>query len=180
MAETYHATATNVTFASNKSMLSLFYASGGTKVVRVYRVWLLNNSLTAVTGVLTTFELRLVSGRTAAGTAVPVVKHDSSNADLESTLYVETGASLTDTTNGLLRRIVWSNDEPSVSAASMDEWELLVPLNLVWDSGYGDNNVQPITLRPGSPTHAGFHVKHAGTTTVGAVDIDLEFTVSST
>lgn len=175
MAATYHATTTNTNYAAGKSMLSIFLDTGTTNIVKVYRVWILNNGTVAVTGVLTTFDLRLVSARGAAGTAISVVKHDSLNNDLPTTIYVETNASLTD--GSLLRRILYSNDEPAVAGNTMDEWELVVPLMLVWDSGYGDANIQPLTLRAGSSTHNGFHVKHSGTTTVGSVDIDMEFTI---
>jgi hypothetical protein len=46
-----------------------------------------------------------------------------------------------------LRRTIWSSDEAAASSATSDELECFVPLNILFDAGYGDTNVQPLTLR---------------------------------
>jgi hypothetical protein len=48
MADTFTAAATGATFASNKSMLGLFNGAGSGRVLRVYRIWCLNNQTSAV------------------------------------------------------------------------------------------------------------------------------------
>jgi hypothetical protein len=141
------------TFGNAKHMASLFNGAGSGRVLRVYRIWILNNQTVAVTGVLTTFSLRRSSAQ-SGGTAVSPVKHDSTN-----------------TADADLRRFMWSNDEPAVSSATSDELENLVPLNCVWDST-GDDRIQPITLRPGE----GVTLQHTGSSTVGVCDIFFEFT----
>jgi hypothetical protein len=73
-----------------------------------------------------------------------------------------------------LRRIFWSSDEPSISTATSDELECYVPLNIIWDAGYGDSGVQRLTLR----TDQGAVVYN----TVGAsgiLDTWIEFTHTS-
>lgn len=173
MAQTYTAGYAGITFAANKSMLSIFNGSGSGRVVRVYRIWVLNNQTAAVTGVLTTFRIERTSAQ-SGGTAITPVKHDTTNETLPSQIVVATGATIT--AAGTLRTFVWSNDEPAVGTGTWDEFETMIPLCCVWDSGYGDSNVQPITLREGE----GLSVTHTGSTTVGNVDIWMEFTVSTT
>jgi hypothetical protein len=49
----------------------------------------------------------------------------------------------------------------------------LVPLNYIWDAGYGDANVQPLTLREGE----GISVKCETSTTAGYLDVAFEVTL---
>lgn len=169
MAETYTLASTGVAYASGKSMLAIFNGAATAVVLRVYRAWVLNNGTASVTGVLTTFQLHITSAQ-SVGSAVTPVKHDSTNAAIDAAVLAATGGTVTDAS--LLRQFLFSNDEPAVSAATMDEWELLIPLNNVWDSGYGDSNVQPITLRASQ----GFNIRHSGSSAVGSCDLFLEFT----
>jgi hypothetical protein len=71
----------------------------------------------------------------------------------------------------VLRRYVWSSDEPAVSGATVDELECLVPLNVLWDAGYGDGNVQPLTLRQNEMLCI-----YNTTGAAGIADIWIEFT----
>jgi len=170
MLETYTIPATAIAYASGKSMLGIFNAAASVKMIKVWRIWVLNNGTAAVTGVLTTFQLQLSTAQ-SAGSAITPVKHDSANAAIDANVAIASGATVTD--GNLLRQILYSNDEAIASGATQDEWELLVPLNCVWDSGYGDSNIQPITLRS---SDQGFHVKHSGTSAVGSCDIFAEIT----
>jgi hypothetical protein len=169
MANTWRSVALAVTFASGKSMLDIFQDSGGSRVYRVRRAYQFNNGVTAVTGVLT--QMRITRITTASGGAgVTPVAHDTNNSALASNLTSGTGRTVT--TTAVFRQYLWSNDEPTVSAASMDEWELFVPFAEVWNAGYGDANVQPITCRAAQ----GFQIRHEGTTAVGSNDFEIEFT----
>jgi hypothetical protein len=172
MAKTYTASAIGVTFASNKSLLGLLNAHA-TRKVKIYRAWTLNNQTSAVTGVLTSMSLRMLSNLTA-GTAVTPVAHDTGNigVDLTSVTCVS-GGTATQTAGNALRVWMWSGDEPSVSSATNDEFQCLVPLNCIWDST-GDSNIEPITLN----TNEGVHIVQPGANAVGIVDVFLEFTVS--
>ena len=174
MAETHTLAAIGATFANNKSMCALFNGSGSGRVLRVYRVWVLNNQTAGVTGVLTTWTLRR-SSATSGGTAIVPTKHDTASATLPAQVISGTGCTVTLTSDVELRRWVWSNDEPAASTGTSDEFETLIPLNCVWDST-GDANIEPITLREGQ----GISVHHSGSSAVGLADVFVEFTNSAT
>lgn len=172
MAKTYTAAALGVAFASNKSLLGLFNAHA-TRKVRIYRVWVLNNQTAAVTGVMTSMLLRKISAL-SAGTAVAPTAHDSANAtaDLTSVTCV-TGGTFTNTSDVALRQVMWSGDEPSVSSATSDELQCIVPLMCIFDAT-GDTNIEPFTLN----TSEGIHLIQPGANAVGILDVLFEFTVS--
>ena len=172
MAKTYTAAAIGIAFASNKSLLGILNAHA-TRKVKVYRVWVLNNQTAAVTGVLTSISLRKLSALTG-GTAITPVQHDTGNTSVDLTsITCVTGGTATQTGDAALRVIMWSGDEPAVSAATSDELECIVPLMCIWDST-GDSNIEPITLN----TNEGLHVVQPGANAIGISDIFIEFTVS--
>lgn len=174
MAKTYTAYGTGIAFASNKSLLGVFNAHA-TRKVRIYRCWVLNNQTTAVTGVLTSLLLRKVSAL-SAGVAVTPVAHDTGllTPDLTSVTCV-TGGTFTNTADNPFRQIMWSTDEPTVSSASSDELQCIVPLNCIWDAT-GDTNIEPLVLN----TNEGAHILQPGANAVGILDIAIEFTVTVT
>ena len=174
MAQTYTASAIGATFANNKSMLGIFNGSGSGRIVRVYRVWVLNNQTAGVTGVLTTWTLRRSSAQ-SGGTAITATKHDTSSENMPAQVLIATGGTATLTADNALRAWVWSNDEPAVSSGTSDEFETLVPLNCVWDST-GDTTIEPIVLREGQ----GISVHHSGSSAVGVCDVFVEYTLAST
>jgi hypothetical protein len=147
----------------------VFNAAGTAKILRIYRAYHFNNSLTSVTGVLTTLR---VTRTTAAsgGSSVTPVAHDTANAALDANTTGGTGRTVT--ASDVFRQYIYSNDEPTVSGSSMDEWELFVPFAEVWNAGYADANVQPIVCRAGQ----GFQLLHQGSSAVGAADFEIEFT----
>lgn len=159
MAQTYTAAFLAVAFGNNKSMGAIFNGAGSGRVIRVKRIWVLNNQTAAVTGVLTTFALRRSSAQTA-GTAVTPTKHDTASENMPAQVAVATGATVTLTADLALRQWVWSNDEPSASTGTSDEFECLIPLNCVWDAATGDADLEPIVLRAGE----GIDVRHSGST----------------
>ena len=161
------------TFANNKSMGAIFNGVGSGRIVRIQRVWMLNNQTAGVTGVLTSMNIRRTTAQ-SAGTAVVPVKHDTASTTLAAQILVATAATVT-LTGVEMRRWMWSNDEPAVSSGTSDEFETLVPLNLVWDST-GDADIEPIVLREGE----GISVHHPGSTAVGICDIFVEFTSDAT
>lgn len=172
MAKTYTANALGIAFASNKSLLGIFNAHA-TRKVRLYRVWVLNNQTAAVTGVLTTMQLRKISAL-SAGTAVAPAPHDSANVavDLTSVTCV-TGGTFTNTVDNPLRQVMWSGDEPAVSSATSDELQCIVPLMCIFDAT-GDANIEPFVLN----TNEGVHIVQPGANAIGVLDIVFEFTVS--
>lgn len=173
MADTWRSTIQGAAFTSGKSMLDIFQAGTGTRVYRVRRAYQFNNGTIGVTGVLTTMRITRITAA-AAGTAVTPVAHDTNNPALPADLT--SGTNRTITTTDIFRQYLWSNDEPAVSAATQDEWELLVPNAEVWNAGYGDSNVQPIVCRAGQ----GFQILHQGTSGTGSNDFEIEFTNEAT
>ena len=147
MANTWTAYAAGVAFAVNKNMVAIL--NGGSRVLRLRRLGFLNNQIGAVTGVVCFGEIRrYAAGAGLAGsTPVTPLAHDTNNSALNA-VTVGTGGTPSGTPS-LFRRYIWSSDEPAVSGATVDELECLVPLNVVWDAGYGDAEVQPLTIRPG-------------------------------
>ncbi len=169
MANTWRATAQAVAFASGKSMIDLFNGGAATRVLRVARMYQFNNGVTAVTGVLTEMRVNRITA-SSAGTSVTPVAHDTNNSALEAAATAGTGR--TTTVGSLLRKYLWSNDEPAVSAATMDEWELLVPFAEVWNAGYGDTDVQKVVAR----ANQGYEIRQQGASAVGSNDFEIEFT----
>lgn len=169
MAETYRAASGGIAYGNGKDMLNVFNATGSGEIVRVYRAYHFNNGTGAVTGVLTTMQIRRITAA-SAGSAVTPVKHDTNSTNLPAQVTAGTGQTVTG--GDIFRRYVWSNDEPAVSGGTLDEWELLVPFAEVWAAGYGDTNIEPIVCR----ADEGFEVFHSGTSAVGTADMEIEFT----
>lgn len=172
MAETWQINAMAVQPGNGKSMLGILNGAGSGKVVRIYRMWMLNNySGVAYTGVTFNYEIRAITGL-SSGTNVTPVAHDTANAAFSGSVVVQTGGTVSGESATLMRLIGWSGDEPSVAGTSIDEMELLVPLNVMWDTGYGDSSVDPLTLREGE----GVHIKCITNSTVGSLDFMMELT----
>lgn len=170
MANTYVSYFNDIAFAANKSMATIFNSTGSGKVVKIRRILLLNSQINAVSGPLTSIEIRKITS-TSGGSDVTPIKMDSSYSDLNAGILSKTGT--IDTVTDLYKTIVWSCDEPVVGGNTLDEYEMIPALNYVWDVGYGDTNVIPLTLRE----NEGITVKHNGSYAGGAtVDISIEFT----
>lgn len=174
MAETYTAYTAGVTFANGKSFMGIFNGVGSGKVIRLYRMLMLNNQVNAITGDITTFEVWTVSAF-SGGSDMTVTKHDSTNLAINANVLVQYGAT-TFTEVVRLRRFVWQDEEPASDGATGREWECIVPLCEVIRLGYRDPDGSPIVLREGE----GVHLRHMGTMAVGVADVSMEFTQGTT
>lgn len=174
MAQTYRAIAVGATFASNKSMMTIFNGSGSGRIVRVKRIWQLNNQTSGVTGVITTLEVRRISA-SSGGTAITAVKMDTTNESMPAQVTIATGPTDTLTGDNALMRYMWSNDEPASAALTNDETEVIPALACVFDAATGDADIQPIVCREGE----GVCLRHTGSTTVGICDVVFEYTLAS-
>jgi len=150
-------------------------AASASKVIRVYRIWSVNSNRTEVTGAITLMEIQMLVLRFGSGTAVNVTKMDSSAAALDASVYVEydNGANLT--AGNTVRREYQATDELTISGWVTQSLLKFYPLGLIWDAGYGDDNVQPLTLRQDE----GVHVKNTGAATGGVFQFCMEFTQSA-
>jgi hypothetical protein len=170
MANTQTAYFTGVAFAATKNMAAILNTHA-TEKIKILRVGLLNAQTAGVTGVLCAIELRkYTSGTLAAPTAVVPVKHDSTLAAPLSATIGHAGT--IGGTPVTLRRIFWSSDEAAISTGTLDEWETLVPLNIIWDAGYYDASVEPLTLNQNEMIMV-YNVSGAA----GLLDVWIEYTV---
>ena len=174
MAQTYMLTATEIAFALNKCLLGVFNGVGSGRVVRVYRIWTLNNGIELVTGVLTNLEIRRITAGSGGTTIIPA-KHDTNSESFPGQIVVSTN--MIYTVSDMFRRVIWSNDEAigTATVVSIDEMEVFVPLNLLWDVGYADTTVEPIVCREGY----GAALINTGNTAVGVVDVFMEVTLAA-
>jgi hypothetical protein len=175
MAATYSLLATAQAWtASAAYKLSLFNGAGSGVVLRVYRIWLLNAQTAGITGVTGLVELRrLTAGATFTPTGCAVAKHDSNSSDLPAAVIF--GSAGTVTPGATIRRVLWTSDEPAANTAVVaDDLQAMLPLALIWDTGYGDNNVgvEPITLVEGE----GISLYAAAFSAAGNSDYIIEFT----
>jgi hypothetical protein len=173
MAATWRATGGAIAYAATKDMLDVFNATGTARVIRAYRMYWFNNGTTAVTGVITTGQVRRITAA-SAGTAVTPVKHDTSSGALDANTTCGTNRTVTGT--DIFRRFLFVNEEPVVAGTTQANWLTLVPFAEIWNAGYGDTNVEPVTCRAAE----GVHLFHSGSSTVGTADLEIEFTDSAT
>jgi hypothetical protein len=173
MADSWHVTnnAVGVAFASAKHLLDIFNAAASTKTIKVYRIWVYNNYVATVTGVFTALQVKRTS-LSSGGTTLTPLAHNLGQAALNANTTAGTGRTIT--ASSIFRQILWQNDEPTVSTFDMDALLTLVPFCEVWNSGYGDSQVQPLTCRAGFAE--GVTLQQPGSNTVGTCDVEAEFT----
>jgi len=172
MAQTFTLYSNGIAFAATKVMAGVKNLHA-TEIIKIRRVGLLNAQTAAVTGVVCSLDYRKDTNPTWTSpvtTGATIASHDSTNSAPTSYAYGSAGtytaaAALT------LRRTIWSSDEAAASSATSDELECFVPLNILFDAGYGDSNVQPLTLRQ-NDFAAVYNISGAA----GLLDIWTEFT----
>lgn len=170
MANTQTAYFTGVAFAAAKNMAAVLNGHA-TQKIKIRRVGLLNAQTAGVTGVLCAIELRKYTSATlATPTAVVPVKHDSTLA-LPTTATIGHAGTVGGTAE-VLRRIFWSSDEAAISTGTLDEWETLVPLNIIWDAGYYAAGPDPLVLNQNEMISV-YNVSGAA----GLLDTWIEYTV---
>lgn len=175
MAATYTAYAASVTLpttATNTTLLAL-YNLQKTKSIYISRIWMINTGTTVVTGVYQTLTLGKFTIAPATTTAVALVKHDSSSTTLTAgTDYICVTKPTAITIVDILRNWPHDGDEYITNISKMGNLLGLPNFGLLWDSGYGDTNVKPLTLN----YNEGVALNSAGVASgVGTVDVIFEF-----
>ena len=170
--ETWRASYQAVAHAATKYMIDLYNAASSTKYIRVYRIFYFNNHGTAVTATNNVTEIRRITAA-SGGTTITPVAHDPRNTTLNAYTTAGTGRSCTPATVYLFRRVLWDSDELVVTTANRAALEATVPFAELWNAGYADSNIQPITCRAGQDEGVAVY-NTAGT--VGTVDPEMEFT----
>lgn len=185
MANTFTVRTTGVVaFASNKSMIAVVNLASSGVVVRVYRIWAINNQTAAVaTGPLTPVTVsRVTTAQTTqagiTGTALTPVAHDSTNTALTNKVacYTNATTNMSTVANSTYRQIFLTVDEPATTVLTPDEYWCFPMIAEIFNAGYRDSNVEPITLRPGE----GIEVRQPGSNTLGLYQFNVTFTSGAT
>ena len=156
----------SVAFAGTKSMLGLY--NGGSNVLRVYRFCCFNTHTVAVTAALTAMQIRRLTAL-SAGTTVTPVKHDTSSSALSSVTCVHGG---TATGSDIFRRFMWLLEEATTTGVTQANWEVLIPVGILFFPTGGDSNLEPIVCRNTS----GADIYNAGAGAVTTMEFEMTFT----
>ena len=119
-----------------------------TEISKVWRCGVANSQTVAVTGVLCQLEVRkyITNASLTTPTAITPTLHDTADTGFTNAVWAHAGT-IVGTLAGIFRRVFWSSDEAAISTGTLDELETFVPLNTIFDAGYGDTNVKPMTIR---------------------------------
>lgn len=161
---TYYALADAVAFAANKQHLSIFNNAGSNQMIAIKKLFHINLSLTAVTGVAVRFDVKKTTAQ-SVGTAITANSADSTNPAL-SGIQIATGATVTE--GAILYPITTQNDELTAANTAIANY-LMQFGNLALEG----IEQQEYRLRPGE----GMTVKQITNTTVGSFAWLMAFTV---
>lgn len=170
MANTWRTSVQGGTYAINRSMLDVFNA-GAARVVRVYRMLLFNSATTFSIGVLG--DLRIYRTTAASGgTVIVPVAHDTNNTALNGS--ITSGYNRTVTNGDLMRQLLWQGGDPGYGTNDFRTLLTLVPFCEIWNAGFADTNVQPLTCPSG--LSYGYNIWNDATSLSGFADAEIEFT----
>jgi hypothetical protein len=184
MAETWHFCTASVSggFANNglalsgrKSLVDIFNRTGTNKIIRVYRIFAFPNSAGTINQ-LNLFELRRTSDAQGGFSHLIPIARDTNNAALNA--QTTCGFSRTVTGTNVFRRFIKATAGPVVSNGRINEFECVVPFAEIWNTGYQDANVQPITCRAGQGVDI-FSMHSVAGAPANGMDIEFEFTSMS-
>lgn len=163
---TFYAVADAVAFAANKHHIAIMNAAGSGKMVSIRKVFHINLSLAAVTGVAVRFDVKKATA-VSAGTAITPVSCDTDDV-LPAGITVATGATVTE--GALLYPVTTQNDELTAANTAIANY-LMQATNLQPEGA----EIKEFRLRPGE----GFTVKQITSTTVGSFAWLVAFTVDN-
>lgn len=156
-------------FAANKDMGHVHNGASSAKVIRVYRISL---NTPTVLGALNFVQIwQQTTAPTGGATITPLpFKTDNTALDANTTC----GVGRTVTNANMLRSFLHHNSAPAAGSNSgQGQWFTLCPHSIIWEAGYIDTNIQPLTA-PAS-TACGYGVKGI-TSASGSIDTEIEFT----
>jgi len=167
--KTFVVRAINTVIGFNKSMLSLLNGSLSS-FLQLKEVYIINVRTTAITGIISTFELFRITGH-SAGTLLTPLPYDTADS-LDVGVTARTGATIAGE-NVSLARWLWSSDEWVVGGPADLEgrdhaFQNSFPIWLAQRTP----GTKAILLRPGQ----GIHLKHTVNSTAGTFDIVFVFT----
>jgi hypothetical protein len=158
--------AASVAFAATKSMLGIY--NGGSNVLRAYRFCIFNTQTGAVTAALTAMQIRRLTAL-SAGTGVTPVKHDTASSALTSVTSVQGG---TATGSDIFRRFMWLLEEATTTGVTEANWQVLIPVGIIFFPTGGDSNLEPIVCR----NTFGCDIYNSGSGAVSTMEFEITFT----
>ncbi len=179
MAQTYIAATAvgGTTFAANRSLISLFNLNGSSRVIRVYRIQVMNLSIAnvAASNAVPVYIQRISAE--SAGTAITPVSLRSTNEALTTICSVRTNGTTTAVANSIMANFLLTGvDEPAISSITTDELACFPIMSYLWDTGYGDTECDPITLN----ANQGIELRqHITITSPGQYGFYIHFTVAN-
>jgi hypothetical protein len=165
--KTFCILAENIVIGNNKSMVSLLNATGSTVIIKIREINLINTQNTAVTGIVSNFEMRRMTGH-SVGTSLTPNPYDT-NDTLDVNVTARTNATIAGE-GVMLHSYRWSSDEWGVGSHDVESNDhvlvSLIPFYTV------QPYCKPITLR----ANQGIHIKHTVNSTAGQFTIIMTFT----
>lgn len=165
MAATWVAQASTAV-AATSSMLGIL--NGGSNVLRAYRYCIFNTQTAAITAALTTMNIRRLTAL-SAGTTVTPVKHDTNSGALSTVTCTKLGTS---TGSDIFRRFMYLLEEATTVGVTQANWQVLIPVGIVFFPTGGDSNLEPIVCR----NTYGTDIYNAGAGAVGTFEFEITFT----
>lgn len=167
------------THNTSNTYFTLNNASGSGVVLKVYRVWIQPTGTGAVTGTVANLTLERYTGTPGGGltgATATTVKYNTAAATLPAQVTLLNGNTAitgTLTSNGVFRRVFFPTDEVSATSFTWEELMVHRPLNIIWNGGHGEANVEPIIIREAQGLR--MYSNSVGSA-VGTCDIYLEYT----
>lgn len=155
------------TFVATRSALGIY--NGGSNVLRAYRFVILNTQTGAVTAALTTMQIRRLTALTA-GTSVTPVKHDTNSSALDTVTCGGNNSTITAT--DIFRKFMWLLEEATTTGTTQANWQVLIPVGIVFFPTGGDSNLEPIVCRNGY----GCDIYNSGSGAVSVQEFEITFT----
>lgn len=146
MSEVFTAYFPNITNVNGNNLGAVLNRSG-TEVLKIQRIGILDNynSTSGVNDTNLVAIRRYVLADLTGYTYVTPVSHDLANVVPDNTIIGYGGTP--SGTFEVLRRVIYSTNDRVLGYFDWCDWCTIVPWNIIWDAGYRDAAVQPLTLR---------------------------------
>lgn len=174
MANTWHAQTQAQTWAASTSRIDVFNGASSARVIRCYRIWGFATGTGAVTGVVGLIRV----GRTtasSAGTTITPVPHSQAYSALDANTSFGTGRTLTIAATDYFRQCAVYTEEVAITTLTQQGLFTTVPYAEIWNAGYGDGNVEPLTCIASTAQGVAL-VAQSGPTWAGTWDFEMEVT----
>jgi hypothetical protein len=141
---------TDLDTGNNIVVGGVFNDNGGTDVLRLHRIGVINmDDGGGPDGDLTRLTLEVWDDTVAwtPGSSGTIHAMDTSYSAGALLVTGYGGTPTTTSTESTIRTMMWDSTPVVLGAGSAAEWETFVPFGVMFDGGYHDTAVQPITLR---------------------------------